>query len=160
MATTNESSYFYRTLKIRTMRKCLLLALVAVTLFTAIDTFATTPVFPPIKKNETVARSYNIRIGLIRRDGTVITSGSADLSSFYAHDAKTGNYYYAEYNVIGGFFQLPAKIYGLPGGTYTFGADRGQGNWIAVSDKIVTITPDMVGPDGFVDILLEIAWEE
>ncbi|HVI47176.1 MAG TPA: hypothetical protein VM802_20025 [Chitinophaga sp.] len=133
---------------------------VVLTMSVVVGTSAVNPAPCAIERIIPATGTCNVRVTLVRSDGTPVTTGSVDLSDFYARSPSTGEYYYAEYNMVGGFFQLPAKIYDLPAGTYTFGADRGQGNWIAVREKVVTITPDMAAADGFINVVLEIAWEE
>lgn len=105
-------------------------------------------------------QTHNIRLGLVTTSGTPTLSGSYDLGGFYAKNIETGTYYYSYPNRVNGFLQLPAFIHNLPEGTYEFGAFQGQGGWMAVSPKTVTVSSGMEDADGYITIYLDIAWEE
>ncbi|MGS2764864.1 hypothetical protein [Sinomicrobium sp. M5D2P9] len=105
-------------------------------------------------------QTHDIRLGLVTTSGTPTLSGSYDLGGFYAMNMETGDYYYSYPNRVNGFFKLPAFIYNLPEGTYEFGAFQGQGGWMAVSPKTVTIGSGMDDESGYITLYLDIAWEE
>ncbi|MGS2738525.1 hypothetical protein [Sinomicrobium sp. M5D2P17] len=105
-------------------------------------------------------QTHDIRLGLVTTSGTPTLSGSYDLGGFYAMNVETGDYYYSYPNRVNGFLKLPAFIYDLPEGTYEFGAFQGQGGWMAVSSKIVTIGSGMDDESGYITLYLDIAWEE
>ncbi|RNL90687.1 hypothetical protein ED312_05785 [Sinomicrobium pectinilyticum] len=108
----------------------------------------------------TPVQTHDIRLGLITTSGTPTLSGSYDLAGFYAMNVETGEYYYSYPNRVNGFLKLPAFIYDLPEGTYEFGAFQGQGGWMAVSPKTVTIGSGMDDESGYITLYLDIAWEE
>ncbi|WP_268223788.1 hypothetical protein [Sinomicrobium oceani] len=111
-------------------------------------------------EGQTAVETHDIRLGLVSLSGTPTLSGSYDLGGFYAMNVQTGVYYYSRHDRVNGFLRLPAFIDDLPEGTYEFGAFQGQGGWMAVSSKVVTIGPGMEDESGYVTLYLDIAWEE
>lgn len=132
------------------MRKTLIFSVLSLLFVTQIyaATPARTTLLRPFEQNN-VAASYNVRIKLVRTDGTPVT-GSVGLRGCWARNEQTGVYY------------DPAdregyEFEGLPGGTYTFGAY--PGNWEGAVPKTVTLDPSQVGADGFIEVTL-VYWVE
>jgi hypothetical protein len=132
------------------MRKTLIFSVLSLLFVTQI--YAATPARTILLQHfeqNTVATSYNVRIKLVRTDGTPVT-GSVGLRGCWARNEQTGVYY--EPTDREGY-----EFEGLPGGTYTFGAY--PGNWEGAVPKTVTLDPSQVGPDGFIEVTL-VYWVE
>lgn len=129
----------------------------------SLTAFATQPVSMPLK-NEKPPVSYNIRLGFKHLDGTLATTGYTDSPGFTATNTITGYQFDCQLgpSPAGIFlpYQLPGTINNLPAGTYEFNVLRGQGNWVGYRNVIITLSPEMIGPDGYVTIYVPIAWEE
>lgn len=132
------------------MRKTLILSVLA--LLFVIQTTSAASVSPlpvrPFQQNN-VTTSYDVRIKLVRTDGSPVT-GSIGLHGFWAKNLATGVYY--DPTEREGY-----EFEGLPAGTYTFGAY--PGNWDGVVSKTVTLDPSQQGDDGFIEVTL-VYWVE
>lgn len=108
--------------------------------------------------------SYNVRFGFKHLNGSLSTTGYTDSPGFTARNTSTGNEFDCQLgsSPAGIFlpYQLPGTIQNLPAGTYEFNVLRGQGNWTGYSNVVATLSPEMIGPDGYVTIYIPIAWEE
>jgi len=132
------------------MRKTLIFTCLAVLFFA--QAFAVTPVFKApanATANNKVAATYNVRIALVRTDGSPVT-GSIGLRGFWARNEATGAYY--DPTDREGY-----EFEGLPAGTYTFGAY--PGNWEGAVPQTVTLSSGQAGPDGFITVTL-VYWVE
>jgi hypothetical protein len=132
------------------MRKTLIFSVLALLFIT--QTFAVTPVYPRLVQNfeqNNITTAYNVRIKLVRTDGSPVTGGTG-LRGFWARNEQTG-VVYDPTDREGYEFEA------LPGDTYTFGAY--PGNWEGAVSKTVTLTPSQVGPDGFIEVTL-VYWVE
>ncbi len=108
--------------------------------------------------------SYNVRLGYRNLDGSVTTTGSTESPGFTAYNTESGEDYFCELgpSAPGIFlpYELPGTLTGLQAGTYQFSAERGQGNWTGYGSITVTLSPEMIGPDGYVTVYVPIAWAE
>ncbi len=104
---------------------------------------------------------YQIRVGIKNQNGTTTLTGSYDMGNVYATNTATGQVYdESNFQYGGGFRQLPAYFENLPAGTYTFSADQGQGGWVGYGTTTVNLGTAQVGPDGYVNAFIPIAWAE
>lgn len=127
--------------------------------------------YAPVSKGKPVTRTksaatttYNVRLGYKNLNGSVTLTGSTDSPGFTAYELETGEYYDCSLppSDPGTFLphQLPGIMNDLPAGTYEFTAERGQGNWVGYGTVTVTLSPELVGPDGYINVYVPIAWEE
>ncbi|MVT08395.1 hypothetical protein [Chitinophaga tropicalis] len=132
------------------MRKTLIFCVLSLLFVSQI--YAITPartlLVQDLKQNE-IATTYNVRIRLVRTDGSPVT-GSIGLRGFWARNEQTGVYY--DPTDREGY-----EFEGLPDGTYTFGAY--PGNWEGAVSKTVTLDPGQAGADGFIEVTL-VYWVE
>lgn len=103
-------------------------------------------------------QTYKIRYGLLSKSGTKILSGNYDVGSFLAENMATGEVYDTYYS--GGFQSVPQYYDGLPAGTYTFSAMRGQGDWVGYGTVVATVSDAQVDSDGYITVYIPIIWEE
>lgn len=132
------------------MRKTLIFSVLSLLFVTQI--YAATPaneISPLSVAENNVTTAYNVRIKLVRTDGSPVT-GSIGLRGCWARNEQTGVYY--DPTDREGY-----EFEGLPGGTYTFGAY--PGNWEGAVPKTVTLGPSQVGADGFIEVTL-VYWVE
>jgi hypothetical protein len=132
------------------MRKTLIFSVLSL-LFVA-QIYAATPVRPLLAqdlKQNNIATTYNVRIKLVRTDGSPVT-GSIGLRGCWARNEQTGVYY--DTTDREGY-----EFEGLPDGTYTFGAY--PGNWEGAVPKTTTLNASQVGADGFIEVTL-VYWVE
>ncbi|MFD2287480.1 hypothetical protein GJU39_07905 [Pedobacter petrophilus] len=130
----------------------------------SLTTYAAPEVPYAVKGKQTPVTTYNVRLGYRNLDGSVTTSVSTDSPGFTAYNQESGDDYYCENGPSSpGIFlpyQLPGTITGLPAGTYEFTAERGQGNWTGYGSITVTLSPEMIGADGYITVYVPIAWAE
>ncbi|TCO22445.1 hypothetical protein EV200_10685 [Pedobacter psychrotolerans] len=130
----------------------------------SLTTYATPEVPKPVSSIKAKVTTYNVRLGYRNLDGSVTTSVSTESPGFTIYNQESGDDYYAENgpSSFGTFlpYQLPGTINGLPAGTYEFSAERGQGNWTGYGSITVTLSPEMIGADGYVTVYVPIAWVE
>jgi hypothetical protein len=132
------------------MRKTLIFSVLSL-LFVA-QIYAATPVRPLLAqdlKQNNIATTHNVRIKLVRTDGSPVT-GSIGLRGCWARNEQTGVYY--DTTDREGY-----EFEGLPDGTYTFGAY--PGNWEGAVPKTTTLNASQVGADGFIEVTL-VYWVE
>jgi hypothetical protein len=144
------------------MKKIISICLILLSVI-SLAAFAAPPVSTQLH-GEKPPVSYNIRFGFKHLNGTLSTTGYTDSPGFTATNTTTGNVFDCELgpSPTGIFlpYQLPGTINNLPAGTYEFNVLRGQGNWTGYGNVIATLSPEMIGPDGYVTIYVPIAWEE
>ncbi|WP_293789676.1 hypothetical protein [uncultured Pedobacter sp.] len=130
----------------------------------SLATYATPELPKPVSGTKAQVATYHVRLGYRNLDGSVTTSASTESPGFTIYNQETGEDYYVENgpSSSGTFlpYQLPGIMNGLPAGTYEFSAERGQGNWTGYGSVTVTLSPEMIGADGYVTIYVPIAWEE
>jgi hypothetical protein len=131
------------------MRKTVVFSLLA--LLFVMQASAVTPATPLLfraLKQNNVVTAYDVRIKLVRTDGTPVT-GSTMLRGYWARNVQTGVVYEPERD--------GNEFFALPAGTYTFGAYPGP--WEGVVSKTVVIDGSEEGPDGFTEVTL-VWWVE
>lgn len=145
------------------MKKIMSICLILVSVF-AFSGFAHPPKKGVIKTVKTKENVYNVRFGFKFLDGSYSTSSYTDSPGFTATNLNSGSEYECQLpSSPGGVFlpyQLPGTIEGLAAGTYEFNAIRGQGNWVGYGNVTLTLSPELVGPDGYITVYIPIAWEE
>lgn len=130
------------------MRKTLIFCVLSLLFVSQI--YAITPSLPVQElKSNNIATTYNVRIKLVRTDGSPVT-GSIGLRGFWARNEQTGVSY--DPTDREGY-----EFEGLPAGTYTFGAY--PGNWEGAVSKTVTLDSSQEGADGFIEVTL-VYWVE
>ncbi|WP_152620245.1 hypothetical protein [Pedobacter lusitanus] len=144
------------------MKKIISICLILLSVV-SLTAFATSAVSTPPKNTEPPV-SYNVRFGFKHLDGSLSTTGYTDSPGFTATNTNTGSDFECQLgsSPLGVYlpYQLPGTINNLPAGTYEFNVLRGQGNWTGYGNVIATLSPEMIGPDGYVTIYIPIAWEE
>jgi hypothetical protein len=144
------------------MKKIIFICMLALCVV-SFTTYAGPEIPRPVKGKQTAVTTYNIRLGYRNLDGSVTTSGSTESPGFTAYNQESGEEYYGENGPSAGTFlpyQLPGTMTDLPAGTYEFSAERGQGNWTGYGSITVTLSPEMIGADGYVTVYVPIAWVE
>ncbi len=116
------------------------------------------------KKINSDNETYNIRLGYKNLDGTLTLNTATESPGFIAENTETGELTYISNQPSSPGSYLPSMLPGivedLPAGTYTFSAERGQGNWSAWHDVTVTLSPNLVDGEGYITIYLPFAWSE
>jgi hypothetical protein len=93
---------------------------------------------------------YNVRIALVNQWGNPVT-GPTGLMGYYAFDEFKGTYEYPSFSYDDNQF------IDLRGVTYTFGAFPGA--FEGAGETQVKLKPELVGPDGFITVVLSY-WSE
>lgn len=110
-------------------------------------------------ENSKKQQTYQLKVGT-SQNGVNYMNGTYDMGGIYATDVNTGDVYDGYITYVGGFAKLPGYFNDLPEGTYEISAYQGQGGWVGYGSTTVTLTPSLIGQDGYVNVYIPIAWAE